>query len=142
MAFRRLEEIANVPDLLPEGIDGPDGFGAEMGFKLCEGHLDRIKVRAVGRQEQHPCTPGLDGFLGGLALMGRQIIHDHDIVFFEGRRELFFDIGLEDAPVHWRVDDEGRGELVAAQAGDEGLGHPMPEWRLRTEPLAPQAAAA
>jgi hypothetical protein len=104
LAFCRLEEIADVPDLLAEGINGPDSFGAEMGFKLCEGHLDWIKVRAVGRQEQHPCTPGLDGFLGGLALMGRQIIHDHDIVFFEDRRELGFDIGLEDAPVHWRVD--------------------------------------
>jgi hypothetical protein len=46
LAFRRLEEIADVPDLLPEGIDGPDGFCAEMGFKLCEGHFDWIEVRA------------------------------------------------------------------------------------------------
>src|ERR1700730_3987361 len=29
-----------------------------------------------------------------------------------------------------------KGELVAAQAGDEGLGHPMPERRLAAEPLA------
>ena len=72
MAFRRLEEIADVPDLLPEGIDGPDGFCVEMGFKLCEGHFDWIEVRAIGWQEQDPCTPGLDGFLGGLALVGRQ----------------------------------------------------------------------
>jgi hypothetical protein len=28
LAFCRLEEIADVPDLLPEGIDGPDGLGA------------------------------------------------------------------------------------------------------------------
>ena len=70
MAFCRLEEIADVPDLLPEGIDGPDGSCAEMGFKLCEGHFDRIEVRAIGWQEQDPCAPGLDGFLGGLALVG------------------------------------------------------------------------
>ena len=36
MAFRRLEEIADVPDLLPEGIDGPDGFCAEMGFSVAK----------------------------------------------------------------------------------------------------------
>ena len=51
-------------------------------------------------------------------------------------------MGLEDAPIHWRVDDERGGELVAAQPGDEGLGHPMPERRLAAEPLAVRAAAA
>jgi hypothetical protein len=35
-----------VPDLLPEGVDGPDGFCAQMGFELCRGHFDRIKVGA------------------------------------------------------------------------------------------------
>ena len=73
MAFCRLEEIADVPDLLPEGIDGPDGFCAEISFKLGEGHFDRIEVRAVGWQEQDPCTPGSDGLLGGLALVGAKL---------------------------------------------------------------------
>ena len=86
--------------------------------------------------------PGLDGFLGGLALVGRQIVHDDDIAFVEGRGEFFFDIGFEDAPVHRGIDDEGGGELVAAQAGDEGLGHPMPEWCLRAKPLTLRAAPA
>ena len=141
MAFCRLEEIADVPDLLPEGIDGPDGSCAEMGFKLCEGHFDRIEVkgyRVAGTGSMHP---GLDGFLGGLALVGRQIVQDDDIAFVEGWCELLLDIGLEDAPVHRGLDDEGGGELVAAQAGDEGLGHPMPERRLAAEPLALQAVA-
>ena len=111
-----------------------------MGFKFGEGHFDQ--VRAIGGQEQDPCTPGLDGFLGGLALVGRQIVHDDDIAFGEGWCELLLDIGLEDAPVHRGIDDEGGGELVAAQAGDEGLGHPMPERRLAAEPLTLQAAAA
>lgn len=86
--------------------------------------------------------PGLDGFLGGLALVGRQIVQDDDIAFVEGWCELLLDIGLEDAPVHRGIDGEGGGELVAAQAGDEGLGHPMPERRLAAEPLAVRAAAA
>ncbi len=101
-----------------------------MGFKLCEGHFDGIEVGAIGWQEHDPCAFRLDGLLGGLALVGWQIVHDDDIAFVEGWGELFLDISLEDAPVHWGIDDKGRGELIAAQAGDEGLGHPMPEWCL------------
>ena len=86
--------------------------------------------------------PGLDRLLGGLALVGRQIVHDHDIAFGEGWSEFFLDVSLEDAPVHRGIDDEGSGELVAAQAGDEGLGHPMAERRLGAQPLALWAAAA
>jgi hypothetical protein len=113
-----------------------------MGFKLCEGHFDGIEVGAIGWQEQDPGAPCLDGLLGGLALVGWQIVHDDDIAFVEGWGELFLDVSFEDAPVHWGVDDEGCREPVAAQAGDECLGHPMPEGRLCVQPLAPWAAAA
>jgi hypothetical protein len=95
LAFCRIEEIADVPDLLPEGIDG------------------------------------LDGFLGGLALVGRQIVQDDDIAFVEGWCELLLDIGLEDAPVHRGIDDEGggaavsnRGNLSDAHLQCGGGGHP------------------
>ena len=74
--------------------------------------------------------------------MGRQIVHDDDVAFVEGRGKLFFDIGLEDAPVHRGIDGEAGGELAAAQAGGESLGHPMPERRLAAEPLALPATAA
>jgi hypothetical protein len=87
-----------MPGLLPEGIDGSDGLCAQMRFKLCEGHFDRIEIGTVGRQEQDPGTPRLDGVLRGLALVGGQIIHDDDIAFGEVWGELFLDVGLEDAP--------------------------------------------
>ena len=83
-----------------------------------------------------------DGLLGGRALVGGEIVEDDDIALCQRRGELGFDIGLEDAPVHRRVDDERGGEPVAAQAGDEGLGLPMSERRLGAQPLALQAAAA
>src|SRR5262245_36809671 len=67
LAFCRIEEIADAPDLLPEGIDGPGGSCAQMSFKLCERHLDRIEVGTIGRQEQDPGAPCLDSLLGGLA---------------------------------------------------------------------------
>src|SRR5215471_628488 len=141
-AFFWLVEIANVPDLLPESIDGSGGLCAQMSFKLCEGHLDGIEIGTVGRQEQDPGAPCLNCLLRGLALMGRQIIHDDDIAFFEGWGELFLNVSLEDAPVHRGVDDEGRGQPVAARAGHEGLGHPMAERRLCAQPLSLEGAAA
>jgi hypothetical protein len=45
----------------------------------------------------------------------------------EPYRLIFLDVSLEHAPLHRGIDDEGGGEPVAAQAGDEGSGHPMPE---------------
>jgi len=131
-----------VPDLLPEGINGPDGFCAQEGFELGKGHFDWIKIGTVGRQKQDPGAPGPDRLLGGFALMGRQIVHDDDIAFVKRRRELGLDIDLEDALVHWRVDDERGGEVAAAQPGDEGLRHPMPKRRLAAKPLALQTTAA
>jgi hypothetical protein len=55
---------------------------------------------------------------------------------------LGFDIGLEDAPVHGRIDDERRSERAAAQAGDESLRLPMPERSLGAQSLALQATSA
>ena len=74
--------------------------------------------------------------------MSGQIVDDDDVAFFEGWDELGLDIGFEDSPVHRRIDDEGRGEGVATQSGDEGLGLPMAERGFGAAALAPQATSA
>ena len=56
--------------------------------------------------------------------------------------ELGAHVGLEDRPVHRRVDDPRRGQGAAAQSGDESLGLPMAEGSLRAKALAPVAASA
>ena len=71
--------------------------------------------------------PWPDRCLGGRALVGSKIVEDDDIALCQRRSELRFDVGLEDAPVHWRVDDERGGEPMTAQPGDEGLRLPMSE---------------
>ncbi|EXL03064.1 hypothetical protein BG36_13105 [Aquamicrobium defluvii] len=65
-----------------------------------------------------------------------------DVVFRQRRGELGLDIGFEDAPVHRPVDHEGCGQAEASQPGDEGLGLPVPEWRLRAQPLAFRTSTA
>ena len=50
------------------------------------------------------------------------------------------DVGLEDRPVHRRVDDPGRWSAAAAQSGDESLGLPMAKGGLGAKALALVAA--
>jgi hypothetical protein len=60
-------------------------------------------------------------------LWAGQVVQDDDIARLKGRRQLGFDVSLEDAPIHRRVDDEWRAERAAAQGGDESLRLPMSE---------------
>lgn len=130
------EEIADVADGLPEGFDGSNSFLSKEGFELGECHFDRVEIGAVRRQEQQPGASRLDSGFGPWALVGGEVVEDDDIALIEGRSELGLDIGFEDLAVHRAIDDEGRGEAVAAQAGDEGLGIPMTEGGLGAQALA------
>ena len=47
-------EGADVADGPPEGVDCPGADAPEMSLELGEGHLDRIEVGTVGRQEEEP----------------------------------------------------------------------------------------
>jgi len=114
----------------------------EMRLEFCEGHLDRVEIGALGRRKENPCAAVENGFLDERAFVGGQIVRDDDVAFFEGRDELGLDMGFEESSVHRRVDDEGRGEGVATQSGDEGLGLPMPERSLGAQALALPAASA
>jgi hypothetical protein len=51
-AFFRGEEVDGSADEVPESVDG-SGLGLPQQFlEFGEGHLDRIEIGAVGRQEQ------------------------------------------------------------------------------------------
>ena len=72
-----------------------------------------------------------------LDLVGGQVIHGNDVAGAEGRGQaLFFDIGFEYVAVHRAIDDQGRGDPVVAQAGDEGCRIPMPMRNRGEEPFA------
>jgi len=106
-----------------------------VGLEFGEYHLDRIEVRAIGRREEEPCTPGLEDGRGFLAFMAGEIVEDDDVAGIEGGSELRFDIGFESRTVHGAVDDPWRGQSVAAQGSDEGLGFPMTKGCPRFEAL-------
>ena len=68
----------------------------------------------------------LNGLTDPLGLVGGQVIHDNDVAGAEGWGQAFFDMGFKYVAVHRAIDDQGRGDLVVAQAGDEVFRFPMP----------------
>lgn len=96
-----------------------------MSLEFGKGHLDRVQIGAVGREEEEPRAARFQNGGGLFAFVARQIIEDDHVAGLEGRRELRLDPGLEDVPVHGTVDDPGRGQSIVTQRGDEGLG---PQW--------------
>src|SRR5262245_724872 len=108
-----------------------------MSLELGEGHLDRIEVRTIGRQEEEPCASAADSLFGLFALVAGEIVQDDDVAWLEGGGELGFDIGLEDCPVHRRVNDPGGDKAVAFEACHKGLRAPMAEGGLAIQPFAP-----
>ena len=82
------EEIADLPDGLPEFVDGAHGHGAQMRLEFGEGHFDGIEVGAVGRQKQQPSASLADGLFGGRAFVGGQIVQDDDIALLQRGDEL------------------------------------------------------
>lgn len=101
-----------------------------MGLEFCEGHFNGIEVGAIGRQEQEPCALRPDRFFGPLTFMAGEVVEDNDVAWLEDRHELGFDIGLEDYPVHWGIDDPGGDEAVAFEARHEGLRAQWPKGAL------------
>lgn len=124
-AFLRREAIEQVANRVPEVIDGSLGGFSEERLEFGEYLFDRVEVGRIGRQVNQTGANRFDGLADALDLVGREVVHDDNISSFQGRGEHLFDISLEGNPVHRAVDDQGRGDLVAAQGGDEGGCLPM-----------------
>lgn len=65
---------------------------------------------------------------------------NNDIAFGQRWSELRVDIDFEDAPGHRPVNDEGCGQAVTSQPGDERLSFPMPKGRLGFQSAPSQTA--
>ena len=70
--------------------------------------------------------------------MGRQIVQDYDVARPKSSEPAGgLDVSFKNAPIHRRVNDEGGGQGVASQAGDEGLRLPVSERGLSKAAFGP-----
>jgi len=125
---------------LQKGADAPPGrFDCALGglseqsLELGKDLLDRVEVRAVGRQEEEASAGGTNGAAHGLPLVAAEIVDDDDIAGFEGRNEHLFDIGEEAFAIDRSVNDAGRIDAVVPQGRQECQGSPMALGYLRQE---------
>jgi hypothetical protein len=63
-----------------------------------------------------------------------EVVEDHDITLLQRGCELGLDPGFEDLAVYRPVDQPGRGEAIAAQAGDKDLRAPVAEGGASLQP--------
>jgi len=124
-AFFGSEEVQGAADEIPEGIDG-SGFGLPQEFlEFGEGHLDRIEIGAVGRQEQKARADVGDEARRFIALMARQIVKDHRVALAQNGDENLLDIGKESFGIDRPVEHEGRNQPLAGKARKKRCRLPM-----------------
>ena len=136
MALTGGKDVCGASDGVPEFVDGASGFTFEVGLELGKGHLDRIKVGAIGWQEAQLGAGLVDGEADAGGAMGGQIVHHHDIAGLERGNQDLFDIGEEGGAVHGAIEDHGGAHAGKSQGTDEGCGLPVPVRHRRPAALA------
>ena len=122
-------------------FESVSGDLAEDGFELGEHLFDWIEVRAVsGKVEKNGATR-FDGFLNSGDLMHRNVVHEHDLAFLQGRSQDLLDVGSKCLAVHRAFEYERRRHPVVAQRGDEGRGLPVAVQNLVDQAFAARGAA-
>lgn len=119
------EKVEENADAIPERFHSTLGVFAQERFELGKGLLDRIEVRAVGRQIAQFCARGLDGGADRNALVRTEIVHHNDVAGCERGDQHLFDIGQERGRVHWSVHHHRRGQRIASQPCHESGDFPM-----------------
>lgn len=135
-------EAADVADGIEKGFEGSSGGFAQMGFEFGEGHLDRVQVGRVLRQEQHPCAALAYCRFGFGAFVNREIIEDDDIAGRKRWGQLRFDVGVEGLAVHCARNHPRGSQRVMAQPRNEGLGPPFAKRSIGLQTLALSGATA
>lgn len=114
------------------------GGGSQEMLELGEDLLDRVQVRAVGRQKEELCTDGTDGTAHPLSLVTAEVVEDDDVAGSQGWDEKGLDIGGEAFAIDRPVEDTWRINPVAAQGGEESECFPVPVRDLGRQSFAPR----
>ena len=104
-------------------------------------HFDWVEIGAIGRQKDQQRAGRSDRPPHGGALVAGEIVHDDDVAAPQRRHQELDDPGQEADGIDRLVEDAGRDDPVASQAGHEGQRLPMAMRHLGDQPLAERAAS-
>lgn len=121
--------------MFPDGFDGAFLCLSHEVLKLGEQLLDRIEIRAIGREEEKPGTSTSDGGAYGTALVASEVVHHDDVTRPESGEQDLLDIAAEQVAVDRSVEDARCGNSIAAQGSEEGHGFPVPLRDMGLQPL-------
>jgi hypothetical protein len=143
-AFARRKEVQRDRDELDNLVEAARSGGPQKCFQLGEGELDRIEVRAVGRQEAQPRTDAFNRRFHLRLFVHREVIEDDDVAGAERRDEHLLDIGEKRGIIDRPVEDGGRRQPLDPQRGHDRVRLPMAVRRViaETDPARTPAIAA
>ena len=140
-AFRGRVEVERDGDQIADVVERPRTCRADECFQFGERKLDRIEVRAVGRQEAELAADGFDRRAHRRLFVDGEIVeHDH-IAGAERGHEDLLDVGEKRRIVDRAVEDRRGCQAVEAQRRDDGVRLPMAAGRVIAQARAAQTAA-
>jgi len=107
-------------------VEGPRTRRPHEGFQLGERHLDRIAVRAVGRQKSDLRADGFDRRAHLRLFVNGQIVEHHDIASLKRRDQHLLHVGPKAGVVDGPIEHGRRRQPVGPQRGDDRVRLPMP----------------
>lgn len=110
-------------------------------LELGEDLLDRVEVRAVGRQEEAVGADGADRLPDSFALVAAEVVEDDDIAGPEGGSQELLHIGAEALAVDRSVEDAGRVDPIDPEGSEEGERAPAAMRRLADQAFAARPPA-
>jgi hypothetical protein len=125
----------------PEGINRSGLSFSQHRLELGKDLLDRVVVRAVGRQVLRRRASLLDGGAHASDFMGAQVVHHHDVAGPIFRHQELLDPGPKGGAIEGTVEHQGRAHPPGAQRADKRGGAPVTGGRKAPAALAPGRAA-
>ena len=126
------EEIEDLSAELPEGVSGSSSSVAEEFFELAEGQFDWVEIGRVGRQVADLGAGLFDGLDDAAHFVAGEIVHDDDVSWTKGLRQMLFDPTGEDVAVDGSLDAEWRDEARRTHRSEESRRFPAGVGNLRS----------
>ena len=115
-AFLRAEIANNATDPTQEPQNRMLGRLAQMRLEFVEGQLDRVEVRGILRKINQRRARCFDRLRNAGDLVGRQMVHQHDLAALEGRHKALLHIDEKHRPVDGSFERKRCGHAALPQA--------------------------